>query len=95
MPRGGVLSIKVESLGDSIAILIHDTGCGIPPETMARIQEPFFTTKHHGNGLGLSICRSIIRNAGGEMEIESQAGVGTQVRVRLPIVRAKMAGTTV
>ena len=61
---------------------------------MARIQEPFFTTKQHGNGLGLSICQSIIRNVGGRLEIESQAGVGTRVRVLLPMIRSKTAGNT-
>jgi signal transduction histidine kinase len=95
MPTGGVLLIKADAVGDDIAILIHDTGCGIPAESMSLIQEPFFTTKKHGNGLGLSICRSIIRNAGGRMEIKSQPGVGTQIRVLLPIVCAKIAGNAV
>ena len=52
MPTGGVLSIRTEKFGDHIAILIHDTGCGIPPEVMSRIQEPFFTTKRNGNWPG-------------------------------------------
>ena len=95
MLTGGVLSIKADTVGDSISILINDTGHGIPPEVMSRIHEPFFTTKHHGNGLGLSICRSIIGTLGGRLEIESQTGVGTQVKVLLPIVSDKMAGTTV
>jgi signal transduction histidine kinase len=95
MPTGGVLSIKTEAVGNNIAILIHDSGCGIPAESMSRVQEPFFTTKKNGNGLGLSICRSIIRNAGGRMEIESQPGVGTQIRVLLPIVCVKIAGNAV
>jgi two-component system NtrC family sensor kinase len=95
MLTGGVLSIKAGTVGDSISILINDTGHGIPPEVMSRIHEPFFTTKHHGNGLGLSICRSIIGTLGGRLEIESQTGVGTQVKVLLPIVSDKMAGTTV
>jgi two-component system NtrC family sensor kinase len=95
MPTGGVLSIMTEIVGDHMAILIHDNGCGIPAEVMSRIQEPFFTTKKHGNGLGLSICRSIIWNAGGRMEITSQPGVGTQIRVLLPIVRDRVAVNTV
>jgi signal transduction histidine kinase len=95
MLTGGVLSIKADTVGDSISILINDTGHGIPPEVMSRIHEPFFTTKHHGNGLGLSICRSIIGTLGGRLEIESQTGVGTQVKVLLPIVSDKVAGTTV
>jgi two-component system, NtrC family, sensor kinase len=87
MPTGGVLSIKSEIAGDNIAILVHDNGCGIPADAISRVQEPFYTTKKNGHGLGLSICRSIVWNAGGRMEIMSQPGNGTQIRVLLPIVR--------
>jgi signal transduction histidine kinase len=92
MPGGGVLTIQTERAGDKLEIIIRDTGCGIPAEHMARIQEPFFTTKHNGNGLGLSICRSVVWNAGGQMKIDSQPGVGTEIRVLLPIVDEKSAG---
>src|SRR6516164_2932295 len=92
MPTGGILSIRTEAEGDHIAILIRDTGCGIPAEFMSRIQEPFFTTKKNGNGLGLSICRSIIWNAGGQMDIKSEPGAGTRVRVLLPVFCQKPAG---
>ena len=95
MPKGGVLSIMTENLGDSLGIVIRDTGSGISPENMARIQEPFFTTKQNGNGLGLSICRSIVSNAGGHMQIDSEIGVGTQVRVLLPLVRDKGTANTI
>jgi C4-dicarboxylate-specific signal transduction histidine kinase len=84
--------MRTEVEGDHIAILIRDTGCGIPIEFMSRIQEPFFTTKKNGNGLGLSICRSIVWNAGGQIDIKSQLGAGTQIRVLLPIVCGKPAG---
>jgi two-component system, NtrC family, sensor kinase len=95
MPSGGVLSIKARILGSTLELAIRDTGCGITPELISRIQEPFFTTKPNGNGLGLSICRSIIRNVGGRIEIESGVGVGTQIRVLLPTVFDKMASNTV
>jgi two-component system, NtrC family, sensor kinase len=95
MPAGGVLSIKARNLGDSLEIAIRDTGCGMTPEVISRIQEPFFTTKPNGNGLGLSICRSIIRNVGGRIEIESRVGVGTQITVLLPTVFDSMASNTV
>ena len=88
MPTGGVLSIRTKVTGNKLAILIQDTGCGIPAESMSRVQEPFFTTKKNGNGLGLSICRSIIWNARGYMQIESHPGLGTQIRVLLPIADA-------
>ena len=95
MPTGGLLSIKARNLGNTLELAIRDTGCGIAPELISRIQEPFFTTKPNGNGLGLSICRSIIRNVGGRIEIESGVGVGTQVRVLLPTVFDKMATNAV
>ena len=94
MPAGGVLSIRTETSEDVMAIIIQDTGCGITPEVMSHIHEPFFTTKHNGNGLGLSICRSILGNVGGRLEIESQAGVGTRVRVLLPALSNRMPGKT-
>jgi len=95
MPTGGLLSIKTETVGDHIAILVRDNGCGIPAESMPRIQEPFFTTKKNGNGLGLSICRSIVWNAGGRMDIASEPGAGTEIRVLLPVVSNKVAGNAV
>lgn len=95
MPTGGLLSIKARNLGNALELAIRDTGCGITPELISRIQEPFFTTKPNGNGLGLSICRSIIRNVGGRIEIESGVGVGTQIRVLLPTVFDKMATNAV
>ncbi len=90
MSAGGVLSIRTERTGDKLVITIRDTGCGIPPDHMARIQEPFFTTKQNGSGLGLSICRSIIWNVRGEMKIESQPGAGTEIRLLLPIAPDKI-----
>jgi K+-sensing histidine kinase KdpD len=95
MSTGGVLSIKVRNLGESLELAIRDTGCGITPELISRIQEPFFTTKQNGNGLGLSICRSIIRNVGGRMEIESRVGTGTQITVSLPTAFEEKADNTV
>jgi two-component system NtrC family sensor kinase len=95
MPAGGVLSIQTTRAGDKLEIVIRDTGCGIPPEHISRIQEPFFTTKHNGSGLGLSICRSIIWNVRGEMKIESHPGFGTQIRLLLPIIEDKAAESSV
>lgn len=84
MAKGGTLTVRAERVNDKLQIVIRDTGCGIPMEHMSSIEEPFFTTKSSGNGLGLSICRSIIWNVGGQMKIESQPGVGTEIRVALP-----------
>jgi len=92
MVNGGVLSIKIQRSQEKLEIVIRDTGCGIPIEHMSRIQEPFFTTKRDGNGLGLSICRSIVWNARGEMKIESQPGNGTEIKVLLPIIDDRNTG---
>jgi signal transduction histidine kinase len=92
MVNGGVLYVKTQRFEEKLEIVIRDTGCGIPLEHMSRIQEPFFTTKHDGNGLGLSICRSIVWNARGEMKIQSQSGVGTEIRILLPIIDDRNAG---
>ena len=84
MPQGGTLTARVRSNGWAY-IEIQDTGIGIPPELRAKVWEPFFTTKPEGKGtgLGLAICHRIVKEHHGEMEIESEPGQGTLVRVRL------------
>jgi signal transduction histidine kinase len=69
-----------------ISLEVRDTGCGIAPEQMPRIFEPFFTTKAPGcgTGLGLSICRRLMESMGGTIEVESELGHGTTVRLHLP-----------
>jgi signal transduction histidine kinase len=75
---------------DHVAIRIEDTGCGISPENMSRIRDPFFTTKEvgTGTGLGLSIVDEIVRGHGGELLIESEVGKGSAFTVILPIKRS-------
>ena len=83
-PHGGRIAVTVRSTDHAVEIAITDTGCGIPREQLPRILEPFFTTKPHGNGLGLSICRSILWEVDGIITIQSEAGSGTRVDVRIP-----------
>lgn len=82
---GGEIAIRANLAGDRLELSISDNGCGISPELMRKIQEPFFTTKSSGNGLGLSICRSIVAQMRGRMEIESAPDVGTTVRINFPL----------
>src|SRR5262245_6917304 len=83
-PPGGRIEVNVRSSGGAVEISIADTGCGIPAEDLPRVQEPFFTTKPHGNGLGLSICRSVLWEVDGTLTIRSEAGRGTRVDVHVP-----------
>jgi len=84
MPDGGTLHIGAHVEGDALEIEIRDTGKGIAPDLLARVQEPFFTTKRHGHGLGLSICRSIAWSLKGRMSIDSPESGGTTIRLHLP-----------
>jgi signal transduction histidine kinase len=90
MPEGGVLKISTGIAPDdskSVVIAVSDAGSGMPPEVLARAFDPFFTTKPmgKGTGLGLSQVYGIIRQAGGEVLIDSKVGKGTTVTLRLPI----------
>ena len=68
-----------------IGIEVRDRGAGIAPEHLARVFDPFFTTRRTGTGLGLAISRNIIEGMGGTISIESRPGDGTLVRVDLPV----------
>ena len=83
-PHGGRIAVTVRSADRSVEIAIADTGCGIPREHLPRVLEPFFTTKPHGNGLGLSICRSVLWEVDGTITIQSEPGNGTHVHVLIP-----------
>ena len=82
-PHGGRITVTARATDSEVEISIADTGCGIPEENLPRVLEPFFTTKAHGNGLGLSICRSILWEVEGTLTIRSESG-GTDVRVLVP-----------
>jgi signal transduction histidine kinase len=92
MPRGGQLRTKFSCLeqrlfstpgGHRFRIEFTDTGVGMSPEQLERAFDPFYTTKPDGTGLGLPISYSIIRSHGGEIDMESQFGKGTTVRIEI------------
>jgi two-component system, NtrC family, sensor kinase len=89
MESGGVLTIRVWSEDGFARIDIADNGQGIQPENLARIYDPFFTTKaaRKGTGLGLSVSYGIVREHGGTIEVESRWGAGSRFRVELPLAR--------
>lgn len=79
--------IKVRTAGEDgqALISVSDNGPGVPPELLARLGEPFLTTKAEGTGLGLSISRQIVEAHGGKLEASSRPGEGTSFTIRLPI----------
>ncbi len=93
MSSGGKLTIAVDDYRDAnggasrASLTVSDTGEGIEAHLLDRVVEPFFTTKAvgHGTGLGLSTVHSIVTQSGGEMSIASERGVGTSVRITLPL----------
>jgi two-component system NtrC family sensor kinase len=89
MPDGGMLAIRTWASASAVSIEVSDTGMGISPEHLARIYDPFFTTKapKKGTGLGLSVTYGIVREHGGTIEVESQVGQGTRFIIELPLVR--------
>jgi signal transduction histidine kinase len=82
----GTLRLRTAQVDAEVEIAVADTGCGIDPELLSRIFDPFFTTKPVGvgTGLGLSISYEIVRRHGGRIDVSSEPGRGTEVRVRLP-----------
>jgi two-component system NtrC family sensor kinase len=89
METGGLLAVKTWSEDGVARIDVADTGLGIAPEHLARIYDPFFTTKgaRKGTGLGLSITYGIIREHAGMIDVESRPGAGTRFHVELPLAR--------
>ena len=96
MPDGGVISVTAENVtindsdlrplpaGRYILIAIQDQGEGISPHNLAKIFDPYFTTKERGSGLGLATVYSIIKRHQGHLEVESTEGAGTVFRLYLP-----------
>jgi two-component system sensor histidine kinase HydH len=87
MDRGGVLTVRVDEAADSrrLEIRVSDTGCGIRPEDLSHIFEPYFTTKPSGTGLGLAIAHNIIEAMGAEIAVQSVPGAGTTFTLKVPV----------
>ena len=94
---GGRIQISVTASGDdAIVIEVADNGCGMSPDELKRIFEPFYTTKRGrgGTGLGLSITYSLAQELGGNIDVQSEPGNGTRFLVTLPINGPRKKGST-
>jgi PAS domain S-box-containing protein len=82
----GRVDVRVRHSDETVLIEVEDDGEGIPAENLESIFEPFFSTKssQKGTGLGLAICKQTVTRMGGEIDVESEPGVGTLFSVRLP-----------
>jgi two-component system, NtrC family, sensor kinase len=89
MDGGGTLRLSAESTDSSLRIRIADSGCGISEADLARIYDPFFTTKtaKKGTGLGLSITYGIVKEHAGSIAVSSQPGQGTEFLLEFPLAR--------
>jgi len=86
MSGGGTLTVRTQSVGDTIFIEVSDTGIGIREENLKKIFDAFFTTKDSVKdvGLGLSVCYGFIKDHGGDITVQSQVGIGTTFTITLP-----------
>ena len=85
MPRGGELWLQTENGTDTVRVQVRDSGVGMDPETRAKIFDPFFTTKEiKGTGLGLSVAYGIVSRHRGEIDVQSEPGVGTVFTLSFP-----------
>ena len=87
MPTGGCLTMGTTLHRESnmVEIRVSDTGCGISPEVLQRLREPFFTTKEANLGLGVWLCHQAVQEMGGKLKINSEVGRGTSFIIQLPM----------
>ena len=94
MPDGGLARISIEPLGPTVVVRITDTGCGIQPDKVARLGEPFSSSRPNGTGLGFPIARQIANAHGGDVRIVATGDSGTTVEVTLPRLQVDTDGLT-
>jgi len=84
MENGGTLDVYAGATDRKIQIVVTDTGCGISEKDLARVFDPYFTTKPDGTGLGMAMSAKIIEEHGGEIRMQSKTGQGTSVIIEIP-----------
>ncbi|MDP1662547.1 MAG: ATP-binding protein [Phycisphaerales bacterium] len=95
MPGGGTitLAVRADTQGPSPSAVLEvtDSGHGMPPEVSGRVFEPYFTTKHHGSGIGLATVKQIVAEHGGSIHVDSAPGKGARFTIRLPLLTGAKA----
>lgn len=71
----------------TLELAVEDTGCGMDEEVIAHCKDLFYTTRQNGSGIGLALCTRTVEDAGGTLVVESQRGVGTAIRIRVPLTQ--------
>jgi PAS domain S-box-containing protein len=97
MPDGGVLTIRTETFdGRWVRLTVGDTGVGMDSRTLARIFEPYFTTKPtgHGTGLGLAMVQGVVEQSGGRIQVDSTPGCGATFKLDFPALPADTRGSS-
>ena len=90
MPEGGTLTLSVTTPAEAsggaapVRIAVRDTGGGIDPQMMARVFEPYFSTRSGGTGLGLAIVKRAVEEHGGTIDVKSRPGAGSEITVSIP-----------
>jgi two-component system, sporulation sensor kinase E len=90
MEDGGILKVETQLFDRFVSVVVEDNGTGIDPEKLGAIYEPFHTTKTDGTGLGMMIVQRIMRDHGGEIEINSEPDRGTRLTLRFPREDARL-----
>lgn len=87
MPQGGDLIVQTDRQAPWALIRVSDTGCGIAPDRLDRVFEPYTSTKFRGTGLGLATARKIVEAHRGSVSVASETGKGTAFTIRLPLIQ--------
>ncbi len=88
MPGGGTLRVSTARSGDGVRLAVADTGHGLTSEECARLFTPYYTTKHHGTGLGLAMVQSVVSDHHGKISVVSEPGRGATFIIDLPAEQA-------
>ncbi len=93
-PSGSRISVSARLLdsGQRFEMAVEDTGKGMPPAVVERCRDLFFTTKQRGTGIGLALCDRAVKSAGGTLEVDSEEGRGTRIRLNVPVSKPRNRG---